>query len=322
MFINEDSTSKYVAAVNAVTKIVSHFIEGGELKDRFEAFDKPEVAFGDRYEMSVYLRADKASSAQPSEHAKYAPKGIDLIFSEVVGGCYPATISPEEIRECVGNAAKQEEVAARIIQTLYDGWTDDKNTAIAAAVQSIITDGTHTVTVTRTAGQEEKYAIDLLTAAGTWAENIREGITGTMYGNSVVGDKPMPASGIAVVMSNATAKFLDGNGYAKVFNEGRLSMGDVIRVTSYRIPEGTILVTDVRNIQARPKYEELVSEIKNSDGSYNYFYNKYEFIETAMTTEKLIAFPYIVIKTEEASAAALNTPAPEQTPEQTEEEGA
>ena len=43
MTINTNYTGAYDATVLAVGKLVRMFIESGELRDRFDVFDKPEV---------------------------------------------------------------------------------------------------------------------------------------------------------------------------------------------------------------------------------------------------------------------------------------
>ena len=235
-----------------------------------------------------------------TEHAKYAPNGFELIFSEKVLGQYAVTFEEEKIRECVGDEAKQQEYAAELVQTLYQGWIRDKNAAVAGAAATIIDNGGNSASVT-IGDDTAAYATDLITSAKTWVENLHEGIKGTDYNNSTVGANEIAARDVVLVMSNATAALLDTNGYAKAFNEAYLSMGDVRRVSSNKIDDNVILVTDSRNIQVRKHWEKLVGPIQNADGSYNMIYNKSEFVEAAVNTSNVVAYPYIVIKGTEAA---------------------
>ena len=143
MTIDTSFTGAYDATVNSISKLVRMFIESGELRDRFGVFDKPEVPYGDAYEVSVILGADnKVSSGNrtATEHGKYAINGEDLIFSTKTEGQYAVTFDEERVVACVNDVAKKEEYAAEIVQSLYQGWIRDKNAAVAAAaVQSLQT---------------------------------------------------------------------------------------------------------------------------------------------------------------------------------------
>ena len=295
MTINTAYTGAYEATVLAVAKLVRQFVESGELRDRFAVFEKDAVEFGDAFELSVVLgQTNSATGTAATEHGKYSPQGFELIFSTTLSGQYAVTISDQKIKECVGDTAKQEEYAAELVQSLYQGWIRDKNTAVAAAATSLITGATHSTAVTIGTDTQE-YATDMLTAAKTWCENLREGVTGRSYGNTNVGSNEISSRDIVLVMSNAMAALLDTYGYARSFNEEYLSLGEVRRVGSNKIADNTILVTDARNIQVRRKYDRMVGPIQNADGSYNMIYNKEEFIAAAKTSAGIVAFPYIVI---------------------------
>lgn len=298
MIINTNYTGTYAATVGAVAKLVRQYIESGELRDRFEAFDKDAVEFGDSFEVNLILAAEKQAS-KAAEHGQYDPNALSLIFSTKVAGQYAVTINEQKIRECVGDAAKQAEYAAELTQSLYQGWTRDKNAAVAAAASALISGAGSKDTVTK-GDDTAKYATDILTAIKTWVENLREGVTGTSYGNTNVGGEYVASRSVVIVMSNALAALLDTNGFAKTLSPEYMQTAGVVRITSNKIAENTVLVTDSRNIQVRRKYEKLVGPIENSDGSYNMFYNKEEFVETAKTSSGIVAFPYIVVTTEEA----------------------
>lgn len=327
MVINTEYTGEYDATVLAVAKLVRQFVESGRLKDRFSIFDKEEVTFGKGYEMSVVLAAtDTASSGTKTatEHGKYSPNGFSLIFSDTIVGQFPITIEDARIKECVGDVTKQEEYAAELVQSMYQGWIKKKNKYVSDGANALIDGATNTVSVTL-GTDTEKYAVDVITQIKAKVEDIREGVTGTSYGNSVVGEEEIAATDVAIVMSNALGALLDTNGYAKAFNEQYLALGDVQRVTSNKIAEGKVLVTDARNIQVRRKYEKMVGPLQNADGSYNMIYNKEEYIEVAKTTDGVVAFPYVVITTTAAAESAAYTPAaaseitPEEVPEETAE---
>lgn len=298
MIINGSFTGEYDATVNSVSKLVRMFIESGELRDRFDVFDKPEVPYGNAYEISVILGADNkvvSGKRTATEHAKYAVNGQSLLFSTKVDGQYARTLDEDKIRACMTDDAKKEEYAAEVVQSLYQGWIRDKNAAVANAANTIITNGLHSASVT-VGTDTSKYATDMITAAKTWVENLHEGIKGTEYNNSTVGSNVIAAHDVVLVMSNAMAALLDTNGYAKAFNEQYLSLGDVRRVSSNKIADDVILVTDARNVQVRKRWEKLVGPIQNADGSYNMIYNKSEFIEAAIDTSNTVAFPFITIK--------------------------
>lgn len=315
MILNSDYTLKYRSALGMVEKLIKQAIESGNLKNRFEVFDKDAVEYGKGFEIDVILSASKYSPSggeRAAEHGNYPASAFALTFDTVVGGQYPVTIENEDLREVVANNAKAADVAARKTESLYQGWIADKNAAVAAVCANLIgkknLSGT-AVTLGETAEGVDAWALDMLTAIKTWVENIREGVTGTSYGNSAVGAKYIAASDVVVVLSNETAALLDAHGLAKVFTPQYVETTGVTFVRSNRIADNTVLVTDSRNVQVRRKFDFMTEPIQNSDGSYNLFYNKKEYITAAINSASgahsgQVAFPFIVISTIEAGAGA------------------
>lgn len=306
MNINSSVTLAIDSTVGMLAKLVRQYIESGELSERFAAFDKTEVEFGKGFEIDVVLAATKQSAGtKAAEHGTYAPTVMSLAFDTPTGGQYAVTMDEQRVRECVGDVAAQQQYAAELTESLYQGWIDDKNAAVAAECAKIIAQSAKSGGTVTLGADVDAYAQEVLRQLKTVVEDIREGYTGTEYGNTAVGSKRIAARDVAIVMSNALAATLDVNGYAKVFSPEYLQMVNVIRITSSRIEEGTVLITDARNIQVRRKYERLVGPIQNSDGSYNMFYNKYDYISAAIgasgTYANVVAFPFYVIKTTEAS---------------------
>lgn len=311
MVINSNFTLKYNATLGMISKLVAQYLESGELRDRFSAFNKTAVEYGTGFEIDVVLASTKyapSAGERAPEHGTYAPNAFALAFDTPTGGQYPITIQPQRIRECVDNLTMQEEYAAQLVESVYQGWTDDKNAAIAAEIAKIFGASEKsgaTVTLGTGEGAAEEWAVDMLTAIKTWVENFREGVTGTSYGNTIVGNGRIAARDVVICMSNATAAALDSHGFAKVFTPEYLEASGVTRVTSNRFADNTVVVMDARNIQVRRKYDYMTDAIQNSDGSYNLFYNKYEYIEAAIdgstggATSGQVAFPFIVISTTE-----------------------
>lgn len=292
MIINSTYTGEFADTVGAVAKLVAQHIESGELKDRFSIFDYDEVPHGKGYELNVILAADNQPT-KAAEHGNYKPNAISLIFSDTAKGQYAVTIDNRKIAECVGNIEKQQAYAAALTESLYQGWVNDKNAKVAEAINEFVTNSTATANVTL-GTDSTAWALDLIAAIKAKVMDFKEGVTGTSYGNTTVGAKRIASPKIAIVMSNATAAALDAHGYAKAFNEAAISLENVDRVTTNRLADNTVFVTDSRNIQVRNKYENTTT-IQNSDGTLNTFYNKEAYIEAAYST--FGAFPHVVIKT-------------------------
>lgn len=304
MVINKNYTLQFNAALGMVSKLVAQYIESGELKDRFSAFDKTAVEYGKGFEIDVVLAASKytpSAGERAAEHGTYNPSAFSLVFDTVTGGQYPITIDPQKIRECVGDAAKQQEYAAALTESVYQGWTSDKNAAVAAEIDKLFGASAKSGAKVTLGADVDAWAIDMLAAIKTWVENLREGVTGTSYGNTTVGAKTIAARDVVICMSNATAAALDAHGFAKVFGADYLESANVTRITSNRFDDNTIVVTDARNVQVRRKHDYMVGPVQNSDGSYNMFYNKSEYISAAIDASGVVAFPFIVISTEESA---------------------
>lgn len=301
MYINSSPAIDFDSTVKLLTRYVKLYIESGELSERFAAFDKQEITYGAGFDVATVLAATKQNdgTSRAAEHGTYAPDIFTLRFTNVVGGQYAVTMDVRRVNACVGDESAVQEYAAELVESLYQGWYNDKNAAVANACTKIIAQSASS-SVTVTLGSDTKqYAIDVLTAVKTAVEDIREGVSGATYGNTVVADKNIAARDIVIVMSNATAALLDANGYARTFNPDYLTAKNVVRITSNRIAEKTVLITDTRNVQVRRKYENLVGAIQNSDGSYNYFYNKYDFVEPAISDTGIVAFPFKIVLTNE-----------------------
>lgn len=302
MEINANYTLAFDATVGMIAKLVRQYIESGELSERFAAFDKEAVDFGNGFEIDVVLSATGNDSKQ-AEHGTYAPTTMALTFTTKVGKQYAVTMQENKVRECVGDTGKQQEYAAQLTESLYQGWVNDKNAGVAAVCTELI--GKSALSgVTVTLGADvSAYAEDVIKEVKLAVEDIREGVAGTDYGNALVADKRIAARDVVVVMSNALAALLDVNGFAKAFSPEYLEARNITRITSNRIAENTVLITDARNIQVRRKYERMVGPIQNSDGSYNMFYNKEEYIAAAIasggTYNGQVAFPFKVITTTE-----------------------
>lgn len=299
MYINKSATPAYIAAVGMIEKYIRQYIESGELRDRFNAFDKEEVPWGTGFDISTILGATKYASKQ-AEHGDYDPNAFTLRFNTKTYGQYAVTLDPQKVNECIDSDAKSAEYAAQITESLYQGWTRDKNVAVSGECTKLIAKSALSGVEITLGADVDTWAIDFLTAVKTAVEDIREGIQGTAYGNTQVGSGYIAARDVVIVMSNATSASLDSHGYAKVFTPEYLDAANVTRITSNKIADNVALVTDARNIQVRRKYEKFVGPIENSDGSQNFFYNKEEYIEAAIDADSgLVAFPFKVIKTSE-----------------------
>lgn len=351
MNINSKFNDTFVETLGMVTKLVAQYIESGELRPRFSAFDKDAVPFGDGYEVVVIGQAHATKDLNTSrpygnEHGNFPPNAFSLTFQDKLANQYAVTVDPRRIRQCVGDEAKQQEYAAELTESLYQGWIEDKNKRIAEKLSSLLfdhgskaptvpgqsSDGRQipavaktVITYTPTAAgsgvpaEPAKLAEALIQGTKAQVENIREGLKifngynapRADYGNlsTSVGkideEMDVAARDIVVVMSNNTAAMLDVYGFSKAFSPDYLEAANITRITSNKIPANTVLVTDTRNIQVRPAFEN-VTQLQNSDGSYNIFYNKAEYIEAAATDKggdyRFVAFPYHVIRGEEVEA--------------------
>lgn len=305
MNINTNYNLAFDATVGMIKKLVQTYIYGGELTSRFDIFDKDAVEYGQGFELSVLLAAAKQNdgSTKADEHGVYRPKGMSLVFDKVFGGQFAVTLDERRVNECVGNAAKAQEYAAELVETLYQGWIDEKNKGVAESLGELVTAGTASVVNVPLGEDVAEFAQAILMNVKAKVEDLREGVTGASYGNTFVGDSRIAARDVVIVMSNTMAATLDVYGYAKVFSPEYVDTTGVRRITSSRIPEDTILITDARNVQVRRHFDKFV-EIENSDGSRNFFYNKYEFVAPAIanggTYDGQIGFPYVVIKKQEA----------------------
>ena len=73
MVINSNYELAFKATVGMVAKLVAQYIESGELKDRFSAFDKTAVEYGKGFEIDVVLAASKYSPTGENARRSMAP---------------------------------------------------------------------------------------------------------------------------------------------------------------------------------------------------------------------------------------------------------
>lgn len=309
-YIDTVPAASLEATYNALLKYVKQYITSGNLKSKFDVFEREEVKLGAGIETNIILAASNKRTAttidgKASEHAIYKPKVVTIIATNHSPKQYAVTVSEERISLCVGSEEKLREYAAELTQSLYQGWVDDKNSGVSDGLNSLIEVTSPAPISITISADTQKYADDLLMTVKAAVEDMREGVTGTSYGNTEVGSSRIAAESVVLVMSNATAAMLDTYGYSKAFNTDYLSAGDVHRVTSARIPENVILITDARNIILHKRRDNL-TDIPNSDGSHNIFYNVDYFIDLAATENSsgnvdMVGFPFKVVKGVEAT---------------------
>lgn len=302
--INTSVSLAYNTTVGLLEKLVRLYIDSGKLNLRFSVFDAPEVRYGKGYEHATVLGAKKQNdgTGKAEEHGVFPAKVMDTFITDVTGGQYAVTLDPRRVNECVGDDTAAQQYAAELTESLYQGWYRDKNRAVADKAGELITKGKTLgayMAIPLVEGGDDAFAATVIATIKGKVENIKEGQKGSAYGNTFIGDDEIAADDVVIVMSNDFAAFLDVHGFARAFSAEYLNTSRVKRVTSAKIPDGTVLITDARNIQARPKYEEFVP-IMNSDGSRNFFYNKYEWISVAVATggdyDGQIAYPYFLIE--------------------------
>ena len=301
MNINKATSLEIASTVGMLEKLVAQYIDSGELESRFDVFDADKVEFGYGYETATVLAAEGKDSKQ-EEHGAYTPKVMDTFRSTVFGKQYPVTIETQKLYECVGNSAALQRYAAELTESLYQGWIRDKNRAVGAEATKLIakraSSGMQIELTT-----DDAFAATVIATIKGKVEDIKEGLKGSEYGNTFIGDNEIAARDVVIVMGNDFAAFLDVHGFAKAFTPEYLNTSRVRRVTSNKIADGKVLITDARNLLVRDKYDELVT-IQNSDGSRNMFYNKYQYIQAAIcddggTYDGQVAFPFYVIEKSE-----------------------
>lgn len=297
---------------NSVFKYAKQYIERGDLRSRFDAFQSEDAEYGKAIETTVVLAAngqDLADKDPPQnnkyrENDYYAANVFTVVSTDSKAKQYPITVNDKKINEVVYNAESAQEYAASLIDSLYQGWINDKNNYIASALEAISKNASATQNIV--IGSDEKaYAKKLLVAVKVAVESFLEGVTGDSYGNTVIGQSRIAARNVVVVVSSATKALMDAYGLAETFHDDYLKTNVEI-ITSSRIAENTIIVTDKRNIIFKKRFERLV-DIPNSDGSYNWFLNVDYFIEiagngSASAGPLEIAFPVKVIKGTEQGA--------------------
>lgn len=311
-YINKAPAAALEATYNALLKYVMQYITNGNLKSKFDIFEREAVEMGAGIESNIILAATNVKTAattpKAEEHGTYTPKVFTLISTARKPAQYAVTVEPARLALCVNNKAALQKYAAELVESLYQGWTNDKNAAVATGLNTLVTTvGTNAISIEIGDGKQD-YADALLTAIKTQVEDIREGVEGNSYGNTDIGTSRIAADTVVIVMSHATAAFLDTYGYSKAFNEEYMQASNVERVTSNRVDENTIIVTDSRNVILHKRRDELV-DIKNSDGSINYFYNVDYFVDvatgasTADSDVTIVGYPIKVIKGVEAAPA-------------------
>lgn len=310
-YINTAPAAGLEATYNALLKYVKQYITSGNLKSKFDIFEREEVTKGAGIESNIILAATNVrpteATARAAEHGTYTPKVFTLISTGRKPAQYAVTVNKDRLSLCVNDDEALRKYAAELTESLYQGWVNDKNAGVSQGLTSLVQVATTAATVDIAIGAGgQAYADALIAAIKTQVEDMREGVTGASYGNTEIGASRIAADTVAIVMSNATAAFLDTYGYAKAFNDEYLAAGDVERVTSSRIAENTIIVTDSRNIILHKRNEDFV-DIPNSDGSHNLFYNVNYFMDIAggeVDEAKIIGYPIKIIKGTEATEAA------------------
>lgn len=305
-------SAEYAAGVSKWTgklfKIVEEIITSGNLKSRFDIFEREAVELGDGVETTIVLASDgqdysgddpATNNNKYSEHAYYKANTINIVSTAKKPRQYAKTVKDSEIAKTVNSREKLIRLAEEYISSLYQGWIDDKNKYVAAALAELATNAT---TVNVPIGTDNKtYALALLAQIRAVVADLEEGVTGTSYGNAEIGSKSISAEQVVVVINPATKALLEVYGLADAFNRNDRDPS-VTWLVSNRVAENTAIITDSRNIVLRKRWDKLV-EILNSDGSINYFYNVDYFIDLQVTnsTTKSPAFPVKVIKGTEMS---------------------
>lgn len=304
-------SAEYQAGVSKWTgklfKIVEEIITSGNLKSRFDIFERDAIELGDGVETTIVLASDgqdysgndPATNNKYSEHAYYKANTINIVSTAKKPRQYAKTVKDSEIAKTVNSREKLIRLAEEYISSLYQGWIDDKNKYVAAALAELATNAT---TVNVPIGTDNKtYALALLAQIRAVVADLEEGVTGTSYGNNEIGTKSIAAEQVVVIINPATKALLEVYGLADAFNRDDRNPS-VTWLVSNKVAENTAIITDSRNIVLRKRWDKLV-EIPNSDGSINYFYNVDYFIDLQVTnsTTKSPAFPVKVIKGTETS---------------------
>lgn len=308
-YVNEAPEAALESTYNALLKYVKQYITNSGLKSRFDVFEREAVEIGEGIETNVVLAATnlrETGGEKAEEHAVYKPKVFTLVSTQKAPYQYGVTVDEEKLSTCVGNEEALRKYAAELTESLYQGWIAEKNAKVGAAINAVIITQSAPVAVPIGDGGQA-YADALLMQIKATVEDFYEGVTGTSYGNPEIGASEIAADDVVIVMSNATAALLDTYGYSKAFNESYLETRGVKRVTSSRVPENQVLITDSRNIILHKRRENLV-DIQNSDGSHNIFHNVYYFIDVASNGQPVkgaeMAFPVKLIAGTEATAAS------------------
>lgn len=304
-------SAEYAAGVSKWTgklfKIVEEIITSGNLKSRFDIFERDAIELGDGVETTIVLASDgqdysgddPATNNKYSEHAYYKANTINIVSTAKKPRQYAKTVKDSEIAKTVNSREKLIRLAEEYISSLYQGWIDDKNKYVAAALAELATNAT---TVNVPIGTDNKtYALALLAQIRVVVADLEEGVTGTSYGNNEIGTKSIAAEQVVVIINPATKALLEVYGLADAFNRDDRNPS-VTWLVSNKVAKNTAIITDSRNIVLRKRWDKLV-EIPNSDGSINYFYNVDYFIDLQVTnsTTKSPAFPVKVIKGTETS---------------------
>lgn len=304
-------SAEYLAGVSKWTgklfKIVEEIITSGNLKSRFDIFERDAIELGDGVETTIVLASDgqdysgddPTTNNKYSEHAYYKANTINIVSTAKKPRQYAKTVKDSEIAKTVNSREKLIRLAEEYISSLYQGWIDDKNKYVAAALVEL---ATHATTVNVPIGTDNKtYALALLAQIRAVVADLEEGVTGKSYGNNEIGTKSIAAEQVVVIINPATKALLEVYGLADAFNRDDRDPS-VTWLVSNKVAKNTAIITDSRNIVLRKRWDKLV-EIPNSDGSINYFYNVDYFIDLQVTnsTTKSPAFPVKVIKGTETS---------------------
>lgn len=274
---NRVPTATLSSVYGNVFKWVEMLLFDGGLESKFDVFDR-ERQFGDGREETLVLSATEYNGKQ-NEHSTYNAKTQVITYTGSTAFQYSVSIKPVELKRVSTSEKAQKEYAAKLVDCLYQGWINSKNThAYTDCVKVVLDHAPAASSVTITTGSEESGVKTLLAQLKAYVASLFEGVTGSSFSNTTISDRRIAARDVVMVMNHDTAAMLDAFGYASAFNEDYLKVNNVTRIETDRLVGNNILIMDARNVVIEKLYENLV-EIENSDGSVNNFYN----VEAAFT---------------------------------------
>lgn len=287
---------------NSLHKYVKQYLTSGRLKSLFDYFETDEIRHGVGYEINIVFSATAYSgTGRAPEHGTYAPNIMTVIVSSPWKKQYAVTIDEERLLMCSKDDAKMREYAGELVDSLYQGEIDDKNTAIWTEIAKL---GNIVSTATVADGTAQEIAEGFIAAMQTKVADFSEGVLASSYGNSYApATKRIAAEKIAIIMSNATKATLNVYGLSKALSDEFLKVNNAKFISTARMPDNKIYITDVRNIQVHRVYG-VAKQLPNSDLSRNEFWNTKYDIQGLFGGDgnNIPVFPAVVI------SVAENTP--------------